>query len=232
MRFSNTLVEGQLIRRYKRFLADVRLANGEEMTVHCANPGSMLGLNTPYARAFISNSKNPKRKLPFSLELIEADGALVGVHTGRANALAEEAIKAGVIAPLNGYAQLSREVKYGANSRVDFLLQNDNRPPCFVEVKSVTLSRTSGLAEFPDSVSARAAKHMADLADEAHKGNRAVVLFVVQRADCVAFSPAIDIDPAYGAALEKAKAAGVEILCYGCAVSPEGITIKQAIPPA
>ncbi|MDQ7076539.1 MAG: DNA/RNA nuclease SfsA [Robiginitomaculum sp.] len=229
MQFSEPLIEATLIQRYKRFLADIRLGNGEEMTVHCANPGSMLGLNIPGARVYISDSHNPKRKLRHSLELVEADGALVGVHTGRANGLAEEAILGGVIAPLSGYGMLRREVKYGEASRVDFLLEDENRAPCFVEVKSVTLSRNPGLAEFPDSVSKRAAKHMDDLTREVRNGARAVVLFVVQREDGERFAPAMDIDPAYTAALISARKAGVEMLVYGCRVNPTEICITRPI---
>jgi sugar fermentation stimulation protein A len=229
MQFPEPLSEARLLKRYKRFLADVRLGNGAQMTVHCANPGSMLGLNAPGARVFISDSHNPKRKLRHSLELMEADGTLVGVHTGRANGLAEEAILGGVIAPLGGYATLRREVKYGEASRVDFLLEDAARRPCFVEVKSVTLSREKGLAEFPDSVSKRAAKHMDDLAAEVKNGARAVVLFVVQRSDCTHFSPAHDIDPAYAQALRQARKAGVEMLVYGCRVSPAEICITRPI---
>ncbi len=229
MRFPDTLIEATLIQRYKRFLADVRLAGGEEMTVHCANPGSMLGLNAPGARVYISDSHNPKRKLRHSLELVEADGALVGVHTGRANGLAEEAITGGIITPLSGYETLRREVKYGEASRVDFLLEDENRPPCFVEVKSVTLSRNPGLAEFPDSVSKRAAKHMDDLTHEVRNGARAVVLFVVQREDGKRFAPAKDIDPAYAEALISARKAGVEMLVYGCRVNPAEICISHPI---
>ncbi len=229
MRFSEPLIPARLIKRYKRFLADVRLGSGEEITVHCANPGSMLGLNTPNARVFISDSNNPKRKLRYSLELVEADGALVGVHTGRANALAEEAILGGMIPPLNDYDELRREVKYGEASRVDFLLNSDGRRACYVEVKSVALSRSYQLAEFPDSVSKRAAKHMDDLTNEVRKGNRAVVLFVVQRGDCTRFAPASDIDPAYGLALQRARDEGVEILVYGANITPEKICIQKPI---
>jgi sugar fermentation stimulation protein A len=229
MQFPEPLSEARLLKRYKRFLADIRLDNGAQMTVHCANPGSMLGLNAPGARVYISDSHNPKRKLRHSLELMEAGGTLVGVHTGRANGLAEEAILGGVIAPLGGYATLRREVKYGEASRVDFLLEDAARRPCFVEVKSVTLSREKGLAEFPDSVSKRASKHMDDLAAEVKNGARAVVLFVVQRSDCTYFSPAHDIDPAYAQALRQARKAGVEMLVYGCRVSPSEICITAPI---
>ena len=229
MQFSPPLSSAVLLRRYKRFLADVRLPSGQEMTVHCANPGSMLGLAEPGARVFISDSGNPKRKLRHSLELVEADGALVGVHTGRANALAEEAIRNSVIADLQGYADVRREVRYGAASRVDFVLGGAGRRDCYVEVKSVTLSRTPGLAEFPDSVSARGARHMDELAQMAAQGARAVVLFVIQRGDCRRFAIAADLDPAYDAALRRARQAGVEMLVHGCTVSPREICVSQAL---
>ncbi len=229
MQFPEPLTPVTLLRRYKRFLADVRLPTGKQITVHCANPGSMLGMAAPESRAFISDSKNAKRKLRYSLELVEADGALIGVHTGRANALAQEAIEQGVVAELRGYEQLRREVKYGVASRVDFLLQEQNRADCYVEVKSVTLSRTRGLAEFPDSVSRRAARHMDELAQMATQGHRAVVLFVVQRQDCTRFGVATDIDPAYGAALARARRCGVQMLVYGCTVSPQRIRVDRAL---
>ena len=229
MHFPAPLTEVTLLRRYKRFLADVRLPSGEQITVHCANPGSMLGMAQPGARAFISDSGNPARKLRHSLELVEAGGALVGVHTGRANGLAEEAIKGGVVAELRDYAHVRREVKYGAASRVDFVLSGDGRADCYVEVKSVTLSRTPSLAEFPDSVSARAARHMDELALMVAQGHRAVVLFVVQRSDCHSFAPAADLDPACDAALDRARKAGVQMLVYGCDVSPEQIRIARPL---
>ncbi len=229
MRYDPPLIPARLTRRYKRFLADVVLADGTEITVHCANPGSMLGLTRKDARVWISDSQNPKRKLRYSLELVEVGGALVGVHTGRTNTLAGEAIKAGKINELCGYDDIRTEVKYGTGSRVDFVLQSEGRPPCFVEVKSVTLSRQPGLAEFPDSVTKRGARHMNELANEARKGNRAVLLYIIQRDDCARFSPAQDIDPAYALAFEEAQKDGVEILVYACAVSSQAITISNRI---
>src|SRR5258706_1065803 len=156
MRFSAPLVPGTLVKRYKRFLADVVLPSGETVTAHCANPGAMIGLNVPGAKVWLSKSANPNRKLSHSWELIEVDlggGAeLVGINTSHPNALASEAIAAGFIPELAGYTTLRREVKYGKNSRVDFLLEGPPRPPCYVEIKNLHLMRRAGLAEFPDAV--------------------------------------------------------------------------------
>ena len=185
MRFSAPLVSGRLVRRYKRFLADVVLDDtGEEITAHCANPGSMLGLTKPGSRVYLSKSDNPKRKLAYSWELIEADGALVGINTAHPNRLVEEALMDGRIDPLTGFATLRREVKYGKNSRIDILLDQDGDRPVYVEVKNVHLMRKAGLAEFPDSVTARGAKHLAEMADMVAQGARAAMVYLVQRPDC------------------------------------------------
>jgi sugar fermentation stimulation protein A len=230
MRFDPPLIPATFLRRYKRFFADVALEDGTEITVHCPNPGSMMGLDAPGARAWVSVSANPKRKLAHTLEVVETGDALVGVNTMAANRLAAEALAAGAIAELSGYDSARREVRYGAASRVDFLLEHPDRPPCFVEVKSVTLSRTSGLAEFPDCVSARALRHLADLTAEVKAGGRAVLLFAVQRDDCEGFDAAHDLDPAYSAGLIAAAQAGVEVVCYGAEISPRGILLARPIP--
>src|SRR5262249_35358828 len=184
MRFATPLLPATLVKRYKRFLADVVLPSGETVTVHCANPGSMIGLNAPGARVWLAKADNPKRKLAHSWELIEVDfggGAeLVGINTAHPNALAAEAIAQGAIAELTGYASLRREVRYGKNSRVDFLLEDPTRPPCYVEIKNVHLMRRTGLAEFPDAVTKRGAKHLAELTDMVAAGNPAVMFFLIQ----------------------------------------------------
>ncbi len=230
MDFPAPLIEGRLIRRYKRFLSDIEMPDGREIVAHCANPGSMMGLATPGSVAWLSAATNPKRKLQFSWELVESAGALVGINTGRANAVVAEALEAGAIEAFQGYGPLRREVPYGSNSRIDFLLPGGEAPDCYIEVKSVTLSRRDGLAEFPDSVTARGAKHLAELGKVAQEGQRAVMLFLVQRGDCDAVSVAADIDPAYAAALRQALVKGVEVLCYSCKVTPDAVTLDAALP--
>ena len=224
MRFPRPLVPAVLLRRYKRFLADVRLADGREATVHCANPGSMLGLAEPGAEIWLLPHDNTKRKLAWSWELVRVGNHLVGINTGHPNRLAEEAIAAGRIPALGGYAGLRREVRYGQGSRVDLLLEAPGRPICYVEVKNVHLRR-GGCAEFPDCVTARGARHLVELGAVAAAGGRAVMLYIVQRGDCAAFRLAGDLDPAYAAAFARARAAGVEALCYACDVTLDGIGV-------
>lgn len=231
MRFPTPLIPGRLVRRYKRFLADVELPGGEVVVVHVANSGAMLGLNAPGSPVWLSLSDNPKRKLAYSLELLEADGGLVGINTSHPNRLAEEAIRAGVIPELAGYARLRREVKYGRNSRIDILLEaDDGRPPAYVEVKNVHLRRGAPVAEFPDCVTQRGAKHLEELADMVAAGARAVMLYLVQRMDCDHFRIAGDLDPGYEAGLARALDAGVEALCWACTISPEGIELDRPLP--
>lgn len=225
MRFPVPLTSGRLIRRYKRFLADCLLDSGEEVTAHVANSGSMLGLAMPGARVYLARSDDPKRKLAWSWQLVEVDGALVGIDTGLSNRIVAEAIAAGRIPALAGYETLRREVPYGARSRVDMLLEAEGRPPCYVEVKSVTLSRRAGVAEFPDAVTARGAKHLAELANMVAVGARAVLVYLVQRGDCDRFELAADIDPTYAVAAAAALATGVEMLVVHADVSPAGIEI-------
>jgi len=224
------LQPARLVRRYKRFLADVIFEDGREATVHTPNPGAMLGLTAPGQRIWISTSAAKTRKLPHTLELVEAPcGALVDVNTGRPNALAAEALAAEAIPELSAYGDLRREVRYGAASRIDLLLQGPDRAPCWVEVKGVTLSRRPGLAEWPDCVSTRAATHMHELAARVHAGDRAVVLFVVQRADCSRCEVAADLDPVFAKALKRAMAAGVEVLAYGCRTAHDEVALDQRL---
>jgi sugar fermentation stimulation protein A len=234
MRFSAPLVAATLIRRYKRFLADVRLANGEELTVHVANPGAMTGLAAAGARVWLSKSDNPKRKLAWSWELVEVDFGggleLVGVNTGHPNGLIAEALAAGLVPELAGYASVRREVRYGKNSRVDLLLEDPGRPPCYVEIKNVHLMRRQGLAEFPDAVTARGAKHLDELAAMVAAGHRAVMLFLIQIGSATRFSLAADIDPIYAATFVRARAAGVEALAYRCAIAADAIMLAGPVP--
>ena len=230
MRFEQPLQPATLIRRYKRFLADVRLhATGEETTAHVANPGAMLGLHAAGSTVWLSRSASLTRKLPLSLEIVEADGGLVGVNTHLPNRLVEEALAAGAIPELTGYAGVRPEVKYGEASRIDFLLQGEGRRPCWLEVKNCHLMRRPGLAEFPDCVAARSAKHLRELVAMREAGDRAVVLFTVQRTDCTTFKTCEDIDPAFSAGLERAADAGVEVLVYACHMSLDGIGLSHRI---
>lgn len=230
MKFSAPLVSGRLVKRYKRFLADVILDDdGGEVTAHCANPGSMLGLKEPGSKVWLSLSDNPKRKLKFSWEVIEADGALVGINTSHPNKLVEEALEDGRIDALSGFKTLRREVKYGKNSRIDLLLEAEDGSKTYVEVKNVHLMRKPGLAEFPDSVTARGAKHLAELADMVAEGHKAAMVFLVQRPDCDRLNLAADIDPAYAAAFEAASNAGVEAYAIGCDVRLDGIDAVKPV---
>lgn len=230
MEFSKPLIRAKLIRRYKRFLADVELGGGRELTAHCPNPGSMMGLAAPGSAVWLSASDNPKRKLKYGLELVEAGGTLVGVNTGLGNAIVAEALAAGRIEELAAYTEIAREAPLGPRSRVDFLLGGPGLPICYLEVKSVTLRRGPGPAgEFPDAKTARGARHLAALAAAAEAGHGAVILYLMQRSDCREFRIAADIDPGYARAAAAARDAGVVSLCYACEVSPAGIRLKRRI---
>ncbi|WP_153768519.1 DNA/RNA nuclease SfsA [Labrenzia sp. CE80] len=230
MKFPTPLVSGRLVKRYKRFLADVILdEDGSEVTAHCANPGSMLGLKEPGSRVWLSISDNPKRKLKYSWEVMEADGALVGINTAHPNGLVEEAIRAGRVPELSDFASLRREVKYGKNSRIDILLESADGAKTYVEIKNVHLMREAGHAEFPDSVTARGAKHLAEMSDMVAEGHRAAMVFLVQRPDCAKLSLAGDIDPNYAAAFAAARSAGVEAYAVGCDVRVDGIDVDKIV---
>ena len=229
MKFQTPLLRGKFLQRYKRFFADIELDSGEIITAHTPNTGTMLSCKDPGAEAYVSTNDNPKRKLKYTWELVASNGQLAGVNTGLANGLATEAIQEGLIPELTGYTNLRREVKYGQNSRVDILLEEEGKPPFYVEVKNVTLGR-EGVASFPDAVSTRAAKHMRELADQVREGSRAAVLFVVQRMDCQRFTAADDIDPAYGEILREAQQAGVMALAWQANISPTEIRLEKALP--
>ncbi len=229
MRFPDPLIRGRLVRRYKRFLSDVALPSGQQVVAHCANPGSMLGLAEPGMEVWLSPARNPKRKLKYTWELVDAGNGLVGINTGHPNAIVAEALAAAKVPELAGYGGLRREVRYGGNSRIDILLEQDGRPPCYVEIKSVTLKRGAEAAEFPDAVTQRGAKHLAELSEMARSGARAVMFFLVQRGDCERLEIAGDIDPGYQEALQSALGRGVEAMCYTCKVAPEAIELDRTL---
>ena len=230
MQFASPLVEARLVRRYKRFLADVVFPGGDTATAHCANPGSMIGLAEPDMRVFLSKSDSKTRKLSWSWELVDVDGCLVGINTAHPNRLVAEAIAQDAIPELSGYSSVRREVRYGTNSRIDFLLSDNRRPTAYVEIKNVHLSRRHGLAEFPDSVTARGAKHLAELSTVAENGDRAVMLYLIQRDDADEMALARDIDPAYAAAFDHARQSGVEMIAYDCRLSLEEIVVGKKVP--
>lgn len=231
MRFSSPLLEARLLRRYQRFLVDVECADGRVLTAHCPNTGSMQGCRTPGSRVWLSPAGNPARKLQWTWELVETSpGVLVGVHTGRSNALVREAIEAGQVPQLAGYTAIRPEVKYGERSRIDLLLQGQGRPDCYLEVKNVTAAVDQGIGYFPDAVTTRGARHLREMAAMVAAGHRALLVFCVQREDVAAVRPADAIDPAYGLALREAMAAGLEVMALGARVTPDGITLCRRLP--
>lgn len=233
MNFAQPLIPAELIRRYKRFLADVRLEDGREVTAHCANPGAMTGVSDPGSRIWLEPAADPKRKLKYSWRLLELPGGhWAGIDTGVPNKVVGEALRAGHIPELDGYSEIRAEVAYGAASRVDFLAVGPDRPAAYIEVKNVHLRRHGDLAEFPDSVTKRGAKHLAELAAMAKAGHRAVMLYCVQRDDCGRVGLAADIDPGYASAAAAAQAAGVEMIAYACRLSREEILLDRALPIA
>lgn len=234
MRFVSPLIPATLARRYKRFLADVVFESGDMTTVHVPNPGAMTGLDRPFSRIWLSDSGNSLRKFPHTWELVETDlgsgPELVGVNTMQPNLLVVEALAAGLIPELRNYASVRREVKYGAGSRVDFLLEDPARRPCYVEVKNVHLMRKPRLAEFPDCVTERGARHLDELAAVLATGARAMMLFIIQIPSADRFAVAADIDPAYAEAFKRARAKGVQMLAWRCKIDLGGIEIADAVP--
>lgn len=235
MRFPTPLVKAKLTRRYKRFLADIRLPDGSEHVAHCPNPGAMLGLAEEGMDIWVEPNDDPKKKLKFGWRLVELSGGhWAGIDTGVPNKVVGEALAAQAIPALSAYTSIRAEVKYGQNSRIDFLAQADGLPDAYVEVKNVHLRRQGDLAEFPDSVTKRGAKHLAELSDMVAAGHRAVMLYLVQRSDCSRMAFADDLDPAYAQAVTAAHEAGVEMICHGTHISTDGVTIgpemKIALP--
>lgn len=230
MLFERPLKPGRLIQRYKRFLFDAALADGSVITGSCPNTGSMQGLTAPGSLIYMSEHDSPTRKYRHMLEIVEADGTLVGINTGLPNRLGEEAIRAGLLPGLDAYPVIERERKYGRNSRIDLLLSGLGDARVYVEVKNVHFIRSPGLAEFPDTVTARGAKHLEELGDMVEAGHRAVMLYLIQREDCRRFSLSADLDPVYGAAFRRARQRGVEAFAVKCRVSPTEIAPLQAIP--
>lgn len=230
MDFATPLMPATLIKRYKRFLADCRLADGREVTAHCPNPGSMMGLATPGMRIWLQPNDDPKKKLKFGWRLVEHDdGHFTGVDTSVPNRALRAALDARQVPELANYTTVCPEVKYGESSRIDFLLSAPGLPDCYLEVKSVTLSRKAGLAEFPDSVTTRGTKHLNELANMVQNGHRAVMFYLIQRTDCERFALAGDIDPAYAQAFADAKSAGVDHLVYDTQITPTRVILGKSV---
>jgi sugar fermentation stimulation protein A len=229
MEFEPGLIEGRLIRRWKRFFAEVELAGGERVVAHCANPGAMRNCMPEGAPVWLSESARPARSLRFTWELVEADGALVCVNTARANRVVVEAIAAGQVAALAGWPGLAREVRCGRHSRVDLLLTR-GAARCWVEVKSATMGCGGGVTAFPDSVTERGTRHLELLLRRVRLGERAALLFCCARADTRALRPADEIDPRYGRTLRRAARAGVQVLAHRCEVTPRGLWLREAVP--
>jgi sugar fermentation stimulation protein A len=238
MKFDSPLVEGRLLRRYKRFLADIRLPDGQELTAHCANTGAMTGCAPTDARVWLSRSDNAKRKYPHSWQLVEvASGVLACINTALTNKLVAEALAEGNIAELAEYDVCQSEVRYGdERSRIDFLLSHSEQhqqhasPPAYVEVKHVTLSLQPGVGSFPDAVTKRGQKHLRELMQQVQQGYRAVLLFIIMRTDVTLVKPEDAIDRDYGQLLRQAVAQGVEVIAYATDISPQEIRLSHSIP--
>lgn len=230
MRFQTPLVPGVLVRRYKRFLADVTLADGQEVIAHCANPGSMMGLADPGLRVWLEPNDDPKKKLNYGWRLVEHEnGHFTGVDTAVPNRMLRAAFETREVRGLSDFDTVRAEVPYGEKSRIDFLLTRHGQPDTYIEVKSVTLSRQNGQAEFPDSVTARGTKHLNELTRMVQQGHRAIMLYLVQRTDCTRMSLASDIDPIYAAAWTAATRAGVETMALDCQITPDAVRLGKPI---
>lgn len=231
MKFQTPLIRATLIRRYKRFLADVILPDGTEVVAHCGNPGAMTGLKDEGLRIWIEPNDDPKRKLNYAWKLVELpDEHWASIDTNRPNGIVAEALENAAIPELAGYDTIKREVKYGKNSRIDFLLTAKGKPDCYVEVKAVTFLRQQGLAEFPDSVTERGTKHLGELINMVAQGHRAVMFYVVHRTDCTRFKIAADVDPNYAGLFDQARIKGVEMLSYDTDLSTMGSTLRNPLP--
>ena len=228
MTFEKPLIPGILVKRYKRFISDIKLESGETISAHCPNPGSMKSCSTPGWCVMVSESDNPRRKFKYTWEMVHNNKCWIGINTMIANSLVEEALNNKLLSELTGYNEIYREVNYGKNSRIDFLLKN-NKQNCFVEVKNVSLVEDDGFYYFPDSVTIRGRKHLHELINMVKAGYRAVMLFIIQRNDGTVFKPAGHIDPDYFQSLEKAYKSGVEIISYQADVTPEQINIGKKI---
>lgn len=228
------LIKGVLVERYKRFMADVQLPDGTVVTAHCANSGSMMGLKDPGMPVWLSPNTSKTAKLKYRWEVVDVGTSLVGVHTSRPNEVAFNAIKAGLIPQLTGYDSIRKEVKYGTNSRIDILLESPNQPKTYVEIKNTTLNRPDGKypnsVEFPDAVTARGTKHLEELTQQVQQGNRAVMLYFVNRSDCDTVRICEDIDPKYADAFRKARQGGVEAIAMQCMISEQGLGFAKMIP--
>jgi len=227
MNFENQLISGVFIKRYKRFFVDVKI-KGKKITVHCPNTGSMMGLLSVGNKVWISESNNLKRKLRYTLQIIEKDKKKIGVNTHLTNKIVKEALESGIIKEFNKSSEIKPEQRFGSNTRFDFLIK-DKKNKSFIEVKNVTLSRTPMLAEFPDAVTSRGLKHINDLISAVKKGYRSYLFFVIQRNDCNKFSIAKDIDPQYSKLLTVALRNNVKIICYDCKFSSKGIKLNKKI---
>ena len=229
MDFSSKLVKAKFIKRYKRFFSDHILEDGSLITAHCANTGAMLGVNKEGVTSWLSKSNDPKRKLKWSWELVQIDKTIIGINTHNPNKIVQEAIQNNKIKELIDYSILKREVKYGTNSKIDILLQDDSKKDCYVEIKNVHLSREKGLAEFPDAITTRGAKHLRELSLISKSGLRAVMLYLIQRNDCNFFKIAQDIDTEYAEEFNNALNAGVEVICMDTILSNKAIDIGKNI---